>query len=180
MVNNLMGARIQVNDFDPLATPPQGKGLLAVYVDKPEMFVGMATMMVPGFEELDFANQTQPVKIPAEILQTDDFDVSALMSKNAIGASVGAQTASGLEPFMQAKAQDSGTFISVSYDLAKQVEIQEAMSQQLGIYSDSDNSEINEMAEALRQSYTSLLGYSRVDMKMTSDGLLVDSRMTFK
>jgi len=88
MVNNLMGARILVEDFDPTTEPPQGDGLLALYVDKPEMFVGMASMMVPGFDNLDLANQKDPVEIPAELLHMEGIEVSALMSDNAIGASV--------------------------------------------------------------------------------------------
>ncbi len=68
MVNNLMGVRVRVDDFDPAMEISQANGLLAIHVDKPEMFVGMASMMLPGFENLDLANQTEPVRIPAEMM----------------------------------------------------------------------------------------------------------------
>ena len=182
MINNLMGARARIVDFDPFASTPQGNGLLAVHVDKPEMFVGMATMMVPGFDALDLANQTEPVKVPPEMLQmqTQDFDLYALMTDSALGASIGSQGASELKAFMTAKTQDGGTFFSVSYDLAKQVEIQQAMSEQLGMDSNGDYAELNEFSEAMRESYTNLLGFSRIDMRFNGEGLTIDSHMTFK
>ncbi len=67
MINNLMGVRVMINDYDPAKAFTQGEGLLALHVDKPEMFVGMASMMVPGFENLDLANQTEPVRIPSDM-----------------------------------------------------------------------------------------------------------------
>ncbi len=102
MVNNLMGVRVKAVDFNPTGQIPKGNGLIAVHVDKPEMFVGMASMMVPGFENLDLANQSEPVRIPAEMLHMEDLDVFALMSDNAIGAAVGEQHAKDLVKFMAA------------------------------------------------------------------------------
>ena len=52
MVNNLLGARIRLDDLDVTTDIPRGNGLLALHVDKPEMFIGMATMMVPGCSRL--------------------------------------------------------------------------------------------------------------------------------
>lgn len=180
MVNNLMGARIRLDDFDPTGETPRGEGVLALHVDKPEMFVGMASMMVPGFDTLDLANQSEPVKIPQEILHMEDLDVFALMSDTAIGASVGEQQAAGLGKFMAAKPQDGGTFFSVSYDMARQMEIQAAMSGQLNGRSDSDHSQADELAEAVRESYTAMLGRSHVEMSFTGTGLVIDSKISFK
>ncbi len=77
MINNLMGLRVRVDDFDPGKEIVEGNALLAIHVDKPEMFVGMASMMVPGFENLDLANQTEPVRIPDEMLHMEGLDVFA-------------------------------------------------------------------------------------------------------
>ena len=180
MVNNLMGARILVDDFNPTGEIPQGTGLLALHVDKPEMFVGMASMMVPGFDELDLPNQSEPVRIPAEMLHMEDLEVFAMMNDNAIGASVGKNHAKDLGSFMSAKPQDSGTFFSVSYDMAKQLEIQMAMADAFMTSPDDDQSVSDELSEAIMESYTSMLGHSRVDMRFTGDGLVIDSILTFK
>ena len=180
MVNNLMGARVRVDDYEPGQDPLQGNGLLALHVDKPEMFVGMASMMVPGFEELDLANQKEPVEIPSEMLNMEGVSVSALMSENAIGAALGGQTAKDLKQFMAAKPQDGGTFFSVSYDMARQLEIQQAMAQNWDIDYDVEHSEVHELADAIKSSYESILGRSRVDVSFTGEGLVIESRMTFK
>lgn len=180
MVNNLMGLRVRVDDFDPTTEIPKGNGLLALYVDKPEMFVGMASMMVPGIEELDLANQSEPVKIPSDLIQVEGIDIFALVSDNAIGASVGEQHARDLGTFLSAKSQDDGTFLSVSHDMAKQLEIQAALSDTLGIDQAEQHSPAHEYSEAVKQSYSAMLDRSRVDMRLTSDGLVIDSSITFK
>ena len=180
MVNNLKGARIKVNDFDPTEEMPQGDGLLAVYVDKPEMFVGMASMMVPGFDSLDLANQTEPVRIPEEMLHMPGLDLFALMSDNAIGVSIGAQNTKDLGPFLAAKQKDNGTFFSVSHDMAKQWEIQNVMSERYIDDTDGHQSLPHEYSEAFRNSYKELLGRSYVEMRFTTEGLVIDSNMTFK
>ena len=180
MVNNLMGVRIRMDDFDPAREITQANGLVALHVDKPEMFVGMATMMVPGFEQLDLANQTEPVKIPAEILRMEGVDVFALMSDNAIGASIGEQHVSDLDAFMSAEPQDDGTFLSVSYDMAKQMQIQAAFTGQFQMEAVDDNPMINEYSEAMKEVYMEILDRSRVDMRLTGEGLQIDNSMTFK
>ncbi len=180
MVNNLMGARVRLDNFNPEGEFPQGAGLLALHVDKPEMFVGMATMMVPGFEELDLPNQTEPVKIPSNMIHIENLDVFALMGDEAIGASLGEENAKDLGEFMKAKSQDDGTFFSISYDIAKQIEMQTAMSDHVGIHSGDDDSIHVEFAEAVRNTYSTMFDRSRVDARLTSSGLVIDSSITFK
>jgi hypothetical protein len=195
MVNNLMGARILLEDFDPTTQPPEGTGLVALHVDKPEMFVGMASMMVPGFDNLDLANQKEPVEIPAELLHMEGIEVSALMGDSAIGVSVGAGQSKGLKAFLAAEPQDNGTFFSVSYDMARQMEIQERMAEKYNFDasaydgSDVDESDVDgsdheakmqELSEAVKASYTSMLGRSSVEMRVSGEGLVIDSHMTFK
>ena len=180
MVNNLMGVRVRMDDFDPDKEITQANGLFALHVDKPEMFVGMASMMVPGFEDLDLANQTEPVRIPTEMLQMEGVDVFALMSDNAIGASIGEQHVSDLDAFMSAKPQDDGTFLSISYDMAKQMQIQSALAGQFPMAAAEDHTEVNEYSEAMKEVYMEILDRSRVDMRLTSEGLQIDNSMTFK
>ena len=179
MVNNLMGARILIDDFDPKADFKAGSGLLAIHVDKPEMFVGMASMLLPGFDELDLASQSEPVRIPAALLHMEGLEVFALMGDSAIGASIGEQQSQGLEAFMDARPQDSGTFFSVSYDLARQAEIQAEMAEKWGGDSAEDNSPADELADAFKESYVAMLGRSRVDVSFTANGLVIDSSISF-
>ena len=176
MVNNLNGLRVRMDDFDPTEDIAQGKGLLALYVDKPEMFVGMASMMVPGFDGLDLANQSEPVRIPPDMMPIDGVDIFALMGDAAIGAAVGEQHAAGLEDFISAKSQNDGTFFSVSHDMAKQMEIQSALSDSMG---DSHTQPYGNYRE-IQEAYIDVLGRSRVSMRFTTDGMSIDSTMTFR
>jgi len=180
MINNLMGVRVRVDDYDPNIAITDGDGLLALHVDKPEMFVGMASMMVPGFESLDLANQSEPVKIPAEMMQMEGVDVYALMNDRAIGAAIGEKHVKDLVGFMAAKGQDNGTLLSISYDMAKQMEIQDALAKQFPDTMAEEQSEVNEYAEAMKQAYNDILDRSRVDVRLTRKGMHVDSKMTFK
>lgn len=180
MVNNLLGARIMIEDFDPTAEIPSGEGLAAIHVDKPEMFVGMASMLVPGFETLDLANQSEPVRIPPEMLPIENMEMFALMSDSAIGVSVGEGQSKKLGSFMDAEPQDSGTFFSVSYDLARQAELEAELSNKWNTEAGGHESEIHELSEAIKESYTSMLDRSRVDMRLTGDGLVIDSNWSFK
>ena len=180
MINNLMGIRVRADDFDPTGDITQTDGLLALHVDKPEMFVGMATMMVPGFETLDLANQTEPVRIPPEVLHMEGIDVFALMNDSAIGASVGEKNVKDLEGFLNAKTQDNGTFLSISHDMSKQLEIQAAMAEQFQTETDDDPTAVHDYSEAMKAAYKDILGHSRVEMRLTAEGLHVDSSMTFK
>lgn len=188
MVNNLMGLRISIDDFNQDFSKPEGKGLLALHVDKPEMFVGMASMMVPGFDELDLANQTEPVRIPSKLMHIENLEVFALLNKSAIGLAIGDQEPGKLSNFMDAKSQADGTFFSVAYDSARQLELNPAMLNNWGVITgDTDavselESEFDdsEFKKALKKSYVAMLGNSRWEMRFTKDGLVIDSSMTFK
>jgi hypothetical protein len=182
MVNNLLGARVQMEDFDPASDFPMGNGLLALHVDKPEMFIGTASMLIPGFDELDIANQPEPVRIPTELMhvKVDGMEVFALMGDDVIGVAMGEQQVAKLGGFLAAKSSEDGTFFSVSYDMARQMELQAAMSGKLDYDSSNHHPEMDELVDALRASYTEMLGRSRLDMRFSGDGLVIDSRMTFK
>jgi len=182
MVNNLMGIRARLDDFDPTADIPTGNGLLALHVDKPEMFIGMASMLVPGFDDLDIANQSEPVKIPTELMQikVDDFEIFALMGKDTIGVAIGEQNALHLSDYMAAESDNDGTFFSASYDIAKQLEIQTAMSEKMHFDSHDEPSPAHELSEAVRDSYVAMLGRSSVQMRFTAEGMVIDSHITFK
>jgi len=180
MVNNLLGARVMLNDYDPSRSLTDGQGLLAVYVDKPEMFVGMASMMVPGFESLDLANQKEPVRIPPEMMHLEGVDVFALMGKNAIGISVGEQHLKELVPFMDAAPPGDGTLLSVSNNLAKQTKMQAALNDRFDIDDDAAYTPMHDFSEAMQKVYTDMLEQSRVDVRLQPDGLHIDTSVTFK
>ena len=180
MVNNLMGIRARLDDFDADRELIQNSGLLALHVDRPEMFVGMASMMVPGFENLDLANQTEPVRIPAEMTHMEGVDVFALMSDKAIGASIGEKHVKDLDGFLNEKPQDNGTFLSISHDMGKQMEVQTALAEKYQVDADDEYGAVSDYAEAVKQAYGEILGQSHVEMRFTPEGLHIDTSLNFK
>ena len=113
-------------------------------------------------------------------VKVDGMEVFALMGDDVIGVAVGEQQVAELNDFLAAKSNEDGTFLSVSYDMARQMELQAAMSGKLDYDSSNHHAEMNELVDALRTSYTEMLGRSRLDMRFSGDGLVIDSRMTFK
>ena len=110
----------------------------------------------------------------------EGVDVFALMSDNAIGASIGEQHVKDLGSFMKAKSQDSGTFLSVSHDMAKQMQIQAALAGKFQVEPDQNSLQIYEYSEAVKDVYMEILDRSRFDMRLTTEGLQIDSSITFK
>jgi len=179
MVNNLMGFRVRVDDIDPDAKIPVTSALAAVHVDKPEMFVGMASMMVPGLEELDLPNQKEPVRLPDNMIPGENGPVFALMSDDAIGFALGEGNAAQLKSFMQARSRNDGTFFSVSYDLARQMKISNGSAGAWDIYPDTDNPELAELEEAAREASAAMAGTMRAEMKFNNSGIVIDQHVTF-
>jgi len=143
----------------------------------------MASMLIPGFGELGLANQSEPVQIPAEMLQMEDVNVFAALTDNAIGFSIGEQGIKDLAKFMDSEPQDDGTFFSASYDSARQIELQPEWLSNWMPAVDADHPQQewrSEFNDALKQSTMDMLGYSRLEMRFTGQGLVIDSRMTFK
>jgi hypothetical protein len=60
------------------------------------------------------------------------------------------------------------------------LEIQAAMQEKLEITLDDNHSAYAELHEAVTASYTAMFDRSRVDMRFTSAGLVIDSKISFK
>jgi hypothetical protein len=180
MVNNLLGLRVRLDDIGLDGDIQKARGLLALHVDQPEMFTGMASMMVPGIDELDLANQNDPVRIPQEILRVDDVVVHALTGDQAIGLSLGEGYAAKLPGFLDADSKQEGVFFSISHDMARQLELQGVVSKNLAMGIDHHGSGHDDLSEAFKASYVDMFDRSRTDMKFTPDGLTIDSHITFK
>ena len=88
-----------------------------------------------------------------------------------------------LAAFMDAKADNGGTFLSVDYDMAAPVEFQRSMQKQfpgMGHGDTGDGDHMLELAETIQDSYMNWLGRSRVEFGFNENGLKVATKMTFK
>ena len=103
-----------------------------------------------------------------------------LMGMGAIGAAIGENHADELLEFMDTESQNNGTFFSFSYDMAKQLELQSALSGEQGGEADGNTSVTDEFSAVIKQTYAAMLDRSRVDMRLTGDGLIIESTISFK
>lgn len=195
LVNNFLGLRASVSsmpedesDFDSF------RGTVALHVDKPEMFVGMAQMMLPPLAEFELEKNAAPQRLPESLIPMPGIEAYAAMSDTAIGVAVGQGEQAGLLDYLDSDSEGDGSFFSVNYDMAAYMEKLEELTQSFedsGLVDDTDmngDSEANaeaearmrEIGEAMRESFRAMAGRSRFDMRFDAHGLAMDTEMTFK
>jgi hypothetical protein len=170
-------------------------GLLAVHVDQPELFVGMAQMFLPDLSELKLVKGEPPVQLPQSMVPMADTVAFAALTDSAIGVSMGAGQEGGLMPFLEQAAGTDGTFLAVSYDSAAYLDFSEKLSRGMDEFAghseetadaDADQPDaeqpgaVRDASDAVRQAYGNAVDRSQVTARFTPNGLLIDSHMTFK
>jgi hypothetical protein len=185
-IGNLKGVRVEMSEFDTSDVNPGNlRGLVALEMESPQMVIGMASMMIPGFEELQIEPGGDPVEVPQEImtLVTPEFEVYAVMSKDAIGLSLGKGEKAGLKEFLEASGDADGIFLSADYDAGQLARMQR---QQMEAYDDhfdaepTSNSNVSMDVEAMTKAYEAMLGRARFEMRFTEDGLTIDNTQEFR
>lgn len=177
-LGNLMGARLQVSELD--AQQPQSSvGLVSVEMESPQMVIGMAGNLIPGFAELGIEPGAEPVQIPEELMSvvTPEIEVHAVMTHRAIGVSFGPGQRERLLPFMEQAGGSGGVFASVDYDAGAFTR---------GHHGQVDVADLPARAQRLQghavqliEAWNNMAGRSRVEFRFADDGLVIDSRMTF-
>jgi len=188
-VNNFRGVRISLNEImmSQDAIPENARGHLAVHVEQPQMFVGMAQMFLPDLAELALQPGSPPVRLPESLIEVPGIVAYAAMSEEAIGLAVGEGEEAGLPDYLNQEPADDGTFFSASYDMAAYVQYSNMLKNN-PVSGDSLNyegeSEIqdhtNKYAEAMATAYKEMGGRSYVSMGFGADGLVIENRATFK
>ena len=194
LVNNFRGLRVSLSKLSVgQATPESAEGLIAVHVEQPEMFVGMAQMFLPDLSGLNLLKGEPPIPLPPNLMPIPDLVAFAALSDTAIGISVGAGEENALKPYLESKTPNNGKFLSVSYDTATYLDFTSSLSEGWQDPGQS-NAEVvvdaiagvdqeataREITDALRQSYKAMANRSLVSIGFTENGLVIDSRMTFK
>lgn len=176
-LGNLRGMRASLMDIDLQdPQPANARGMLSLEMDKPQMVIGMASMLVPGFEELNIEPGAEPVLVPQELLSvvTPEFEVYAMMTSDAIGLSLGKDQKAALPDYLEQDQDNGGTFLSFDYDMARGLDLQQ---QAATTTVDTDNPELS--WQELARVYQSSLGRNRLEMRFTDDGLVIDQRQSF-
>ena len=195
-VNNFRGLRVSLDEvvMDRAALPAGAHGHLALHVEQPEMFVGMAQMFLPGLAELGLKAGAPPVRLPEDLFPIPGMVAFAAMTNESIGLSVGEGEESGLEDYLDRDAGPEGMFLSLSYDTAAYLEYTEQMAGDLEIetayrdsrddHSDAGGGRAHEgvlaVAEAAQKAIRDSADRSATTLSFDNGGLVIDGRMTFK
>ena len=190
-VNNFRGLRLSLNEIMMTdSIPENARGMAAMHVDQPEMFVGMAQMFLPDLSELSLVPGEPPVQLPASMIPVPGIIAFAALSQDAIGLSLGEGEQAGLLDYLDEKPGPSGTFLSTSYDMAAYLDYTQKMSAQIQD-SDSDADDIDpahaahyqsfmHISESAQEAFKAFADRSQASLRFTPEGFVADSRMTFK
>jgi len=191
LVNNFRGLRLSLSEITMSnSIPENGRGLVAVHVEQPEMFVGMAQMFLPDLTELALAPNEPPVQLPASLVPVPNVVAFAAMTSEAIGLSVGDGEEDKLPEYLLEKAGPDGMFMSIAYDMVKYLEYTQGFENQFdqaqGETSDLDPEQeaalqsLEDIANSAREAYKSFADRSYTTLSLTPEGFVTDARMTFK
>ncbi len=192
LVNNFRGLRLSLSQLSmgQSSVPEAAAGLLAVHVDQPELFVGMAQMFLPDLSSLKLVKGEPPVQLPQSMIPLADTVAFAALTDSAIGISMGADEENALVPYLEQSAATNGTFLSVSYDSAAYLDFTGKLTDGLAEFTEQPDETadpdaghqgpVKTISEAMRQAYANAVDRSQIDARFTEQGLLIDSRMTFK
>jgi len=187
-VNNFRGLRISLDSvaFDAQSMPTDARGHLALHVEQPEMFVGMAQMFLPDLSGLQLKPGGEPVQIPDSLIPVSDLVTFAAMSTDAIGLSVGAGEEASLQEFLERKPGAEGVFLSLDYDTAAYLDYTEKLEGSLQDQHHDDGVEhagaraAHAIGMAARSTFREMVDRSMTTLRFGPDGLVIDGRMTFK
>jgi hypothetical protein len=181
--NNFRGLRVALDEIMPGRSqlPASARGHLALHVEQPEMFLGMAQMFLPDLSSLALTPGGDPVQIPASLIPVPDVTAYAAMSDNAIGLAVGAGEEASLKAFLDQPPGPKDTFLSVNYDSAAYLEYTRQLSPpSWGGNGDEPAQAVQAIAAAAREAFSKTADRSMTTLRFGPDGLVIDGRMTFK
>jgi len=184
--NNFRGLRVAVSEVDPgpELVPADARGHLALHVEQPEMFVGMAQMFLPDLATLALAPGNGPEQIPQSLIPVPDVVAFAAMTDDAIGLSVGPGEEKTLPQFLARESGPDGVFLSAVYDTATYSDYTQQMSHLLrgadGASHSDDKPAAEAIADAARTAFRAMADRGYATVRFGPQGLEIDGRQTFK
>jgi hypothetical protein len=186
-VNNFRGIRVSLDEvrLGGEALPADARGYLAVNVERPEMFVGMAQMFLPDLSKLSLVAGDPPVRLPESMLPVPDLVAFAAMTDDAIGLSLGEGEEQGLPAFLAREPGPKGVFLSASYDTAAYLDLTDRYAAKLqsgdaGHEHHDGVDAVEAIASAARTAIQATADRSLTTLRFSPDALVIEGRMTFK
>ena len=181
-VNNFRGVRVSLNEImiNQDSIPENARGHLAVHVDKPEMFIGMAQMFLPDLSNLAITPGDPPVRLPESLVPVPGIIAFAAMSSDAIGIAVGENEQAGLPEFLNRDAGPEGIFLSAGYDMAAYLDYTRNLGTPYQGQNDPHSQAAMEIRNAASTAFREMANRSYTTLRFTADGFVMDNKMTFK
>jgi hypothetical protein len=188
-LNNFRGVRVSLDEvmMNSDSIPENARGHLAVHVEQPEMFVGMAQMFLPDLSEIALTPGDPPVRLPESLVPVAGMAAYAAMSSEAIGLAVGEGEQDSLPEFLDRDAGPKGTFLTANYDMATYLEYTDQLGDHMGqnyaedaAYGSMEHDAVHSIAEAGQQAMRDMMDRSYTTMRFSEDGFVVDGKVTFK
>ena len=181
-VNNFRGLRVSLNEImiNHDSIPENASGHLAIHVDKPEMFIGMAQMFLPDLSNLAITPGDPPVRLPESLVPVPGIVAFAAMSSDAIGLAVGEREEASLPEFLNRDVEPEGIFLSAGYDMAAYLDYTRNLGTPYQGQNDPHSQAAMEIRNAASTAFREMADRSYTTLRFTADGFVMDNRMTFK
>jgi len=181
-VNNFRGFNFSIKTLEMNPgemVPKQVRGHLALQVENPQMFVGMAQMFLPDLSEVQMAPGDEPVRVPEYLGSYQNIVAYAAISDDAIGVSLGEGEQKELAAYLDRKAGPEGVLLAADYDAAAWQRMQRRDLDEVLAQGGGANPFIG-LAKVASETVEAINDRHRVEVRIGADGLVVDSRYTYK
>ena len=190
-VNNFKGARLSLSEVTMTQSIPENaRGHIAVHVEQPQMFVGMAQMFLPDLSNLTLVPGEPPVQLPASMIPMPGIVAFAALTDDTIGMSIGDGEEAGLPDFLNQESGPAGTFMSTNYDMAAYLEYSQGFGDQFKNMEDENGEPVQEqsahyrsahhISESVQNAFKAFADRNQATLSFTPEGFVTDTRMTFK
>jgi len=187
-LNNFLGIRVSLSEIamNQGSIPENARGFMAVHVEQPQMFVGMAQMFLPDLSQLSIKPGEPAIRLPENLVPVPGIVAFAAMSEDAIGLALGEGEQDSLQDFLNQDAGPEGTFLSANYDMGAYLDYTGKLGAQYQsqVHTENNDSMHYEAFDDIRNSATrafrDMADRSYTTMRFTTGGLVVENRMTFK
>lgn len=165
-VSGIKGGAVVLEELDVRGAMSTGKGYAVLNLDDPMSLVNMARMGVPQLANVQIS-PGQPVSVPVGMPGLDSVDV--LVRDRWLGVAAGQGMIRALGSLLDAQPDPSkGSFAAFGYDYA-------AMMKKVGAFDNASPEEARIMEAML-----GVAGYTNMELHFTEQGMLIESRGTFR
>jgi len=181
-VNNFRGFNFSLKtlELDPDSMVPREiRGHAAIQVENPQMFVGMAQMFLPDLSEMELAPGDEPVRVPEYLGSFQNIVAYAALSDDAIGVSLGEGEQNGLAAYLDRAHEPPGVLLVADYDSAAWYRLQRRDLDETLAEGGGANPFLG-LAKVASDTLEAVNDRQRIEVKLTPNGLVFDSRYTYK